>query len=408
MRFLFWILGLFVSAVGLAVVVRSSYGNVVFFWPPYRIDLSLNFFLLLLLFFYVLLFLVIKAIHLACKLPSEITAYRNRKKESESNQALKESLKAFFEGQFTQSGKMAEKAMEWEYNRACAAMIAAYAFHALRLPGRRDMFLETAERDPLFGTACRVTQAKWLIDDHKPLDALKVIDRLNAEGIQYLHLQQMSLEANRLAGNWSAVVELVHSLEPGRILPETVAGLLEKQACENILSVSAQDIETVKTIWKAVPADWQKKPSIALRAARIFYHAGLLDESRNIMTRALHADWDADLMCAYSEFSSEKNSVDLEKRIECCLQWEENYSIHPQWMLALGELYYRQNDFERARFYFERTLEKQPESSLLSRTHFLLAQLCEKSGQPEQAAYHYKKSSLVIQTESVLIAGQQE
>lgn len=160
MRFLLWILGLFVSAVGLAVVVRSSYGNVVFFWPPYRIDLSLNFFLLLLLFFYVLLFLVIKAIHLACKLPSEITAYRNRKKESESNQALKESLKAFFEGQFTQSGKMAEKAMEWEYNRACAAMIAAYAFHALRLPGRRDMFLETAERDPLFGTACRVTQAK--------------------------------------------------------------------------------------------------------------------------------------------------------------------------------------------------------------------------------------------------------
>ena len=79
-----------------------------------------------------------------------------------------------------------------------------------------------------------------------------------------------------------------------------------------------------------------------------------------------------------------------------------------QWMLALGELYYRQNDFERARFYFERTLEKQPESFLLSKTHFLLAQLCEKSGQSEQAAYHYRESSLVIQTESVLIAGQQE
>ena len=45
MRILLWLLTLFASAIGLAVLARFNPGNVVLFYPPYRVDLSLNFFL---------------------------------------------------------------------------------------------------------------------------------------------------------------------------------------------------------------------------------------------------------------------------------------------------------------------------------------------------------------------------
>ena len=125
MRIFLWILGLFATAVGLAVLVRFNAGNVVFFWPPYRVDISLNFFLLLLVLLIILLFLVFKAIHMALRLPSRISQIREQKKEQESNQALRQSLKALFEGRFVQAQKAAEKAWEWEKNRGYAALIGA-------------------------------------------------------------------------------------------------------------------------------------------------------------------------------------------------------------------------------------------------------------------------------------------
>ena len=82
MRIFLWILGLFATAVGLAVLVRFNAGNVVFFWPPYRVDISLNFFLLLLVLLIILLFLVFKAIHMALRLPSRISQIREQKKRA--------------------------------------------------------------------------------------------------------------------------------------------------------------------------------------------------------------------------------------------------------------------------------------------------------------------------------------
>ena len=48
MRIFLWLVVLLATAIGLAVMARFNAGNVVLFYPPYRVDLSLNFFLLLL------------------------------------------------------------------------------------------------------------------------------------------------------------------------------------------------------------------------------------------------------------------------------------------------------------------------------------------------------------------------
>ena len=94
------LLALFATAIGLAVVARFNPGNVVLFYPPYRIDLSLNFFLLLVALLFLLIYVVVRTVRITQKMPGRVAAYRQERREREGNKALRDALKALFEGRF--------------------------------------------------------------------------------------------------------------------------------------------------------------------------------------------------------------------------------------------------------------------------------------------------------------------
>ena len=51
MRAALWFLALFGMAVAIALFAGNNQGTITLFWPPYRIDMSLNLFLFLLRIF---------------------------------------------------------------------------------------------------------------------------------------------------------------------------------------------------------------------------------------------------------------------------------------------------------------------------------------------------------------------
>ena len=110
MRIFLSLVILFAAAIGLAVGARFNPGNVVFFYPPYRIDLSLNLFIVLAALLFIVLFTVINALRSAQQMPQRVAAYRRDKREREGNRALREALKALFEGRFGHAEKAAARA----------------------------------------------------------------------------------------------------------------------------------------------------------------------------------------------------------------------------------------------------------------------------------------------------------
>ena len=62
MRAALWLLALFGAAVAMALFAGSNPGTVTFFWPPYRVDLSLNLVLLLLLAGFTLLYAALRGL----------------------------------------------------------------------------------------------------------------------------------------------------------------------------------------------------------------------------------------------------------------------------------------------------------------------------------------------------------
>ena len=62
MRAALWLLSLFGMAVAVALFAGNNQGTITVFWPPYRLDLSLNLVLLLLALLFVTLHLALRAL----------------------------------------------------------------------------------------------------------------------------------------------------------------------------------------------------------------------------------------------------------------------------------------------------------------------------------------------------------
>jgi len=394
MRLFLWILALFATAVGLAVTARFNAGNVVLFYPPYRIDVSLNFFVLLLALLFVALHFIFNAIDSARKMPARVAAYRQQKGERDSDHALREALKALFEGRFVQAEKAADRAGKLPENTGAAALIGAKAAHALQQADRRDAYLDSLKKDKDFKTARLVTAIELLVDDHQTQAALDAISELNASGTRHIHAQRWALKANQQAKNWDEVLRLVQSLDKHHAIHPALSNRLRELAYEDLLTHHSHDPESIRRVWQKIPSDDRKRPYIAVKAAEMFRKQGLDEEARTLITRALDSEWDDRLVRAFRQSAADEDSPELLGQIERCEKWAKERPTDPALMLTLGTLCLKQKLWGKAQRHLEQTVYYASEPVLKQEAHLKLAMLHESLTQPDEAALHYRQSAL--------------
>jgi HemY protein len=394
MRLLLWLLTLFATAIGLAIATRFNTGNVVFFYPPYRIDLSLNFFVALVLVSFVLLYAIVRAVRVAQGLPERVLAYRRRKRQDESNQALRDALKALFEGRFGQAEKAATRAAQWADNAGLAALIAARAAHRMRQSERRDVWLASTENDETLNTARLMTTLEMQVDAHQTKEALAVVDELNTSGTRHLQALQWALKAHQQAGNWSEVLRLVQTLDKRKALHPALSNRLTEMAYEHLLADRSHDAESLRRLWASVPNVDRLQPHIAARAADAFNERGLHDDARALLEKALAAHLDVRLLRCYRDATAAAGSPALLGQIERCEDWLAKRSNDPELQLTLGLFCLRQKLWGKAQRHLERALADAVAPRTMREAHLGLAQLYDALEQPDKAAAHYRQCAL--------------
>ncbi len=394
MRLFLWLLILCATAIGLAVTARFNPGNVVLFYPPYRIDLSLNLFLLLALLAYLLVTLIVDAIRSTKEMPGKVAKYRREKREREGNRALREALKSLFEGRFGHAEKAARRASESPENAGLAALIGARAAHRMRQSERRDQWLQSVKPDMTLKAASLMTQIELLIDENKPAAALDAVRELSASGTRHIHALRLALKANERVRNWPEVLRLVRSLDNHNALHPALSRRLKEMAYSDLLGDRAHDSESMLRLWSSVPLADRLQPYIAARAASAFNVRGLHAQSRAIVERALDGGWDDRLMRAYRDSAAEVGSPALLAQIERCEVWQRSHPTDCELQLTLGALCLKQKLWGKAQRHLEQALSDASEATMVREVHLKLAQLHEALRQPEQAAVHYRQCAL--------------
>jgi HemY protein len=394
MRIFLSLIILLAAAIGLAVGARFNPANVVLFYPPYRVDMSLNLFLLVLVLLFMLAYGTLRAIRNARQIPLRVAAYRKEKREREGNRALRDSLKALFEGRFGHAEKAATRAADSPENAGLSALIGARAAHRLSQGGRRDEWLVKIQDDASLKTARLMTMMELQIDDHQPEVALDAANELNASGTRHIHALRLALKANQLANNWPEVLRLVRLLDKRSAIHSALSRRLRELAYADLLSDRAHDAESLRRVWSEVPAQDRVQPLVAVRAAGAFNAKGLHDEARTIVEKALGAEWDDRLVVAYGNSAAAEGSHALLAQIERCEDWSRARPNDPELALTLGTLCLRQKLWGKAQRHLDQALSDATGAETVRAAHLKLAQLHEALNQPVEAAAHYRQCAL--------------
>jgi HemY protein len=394
MRVFLWLLALMAAAIGIAVTARYNPGNVVLFYPPYRMDLSLNFFVVLQILLFVLLYALVRAFRATTGMPARVAEYRQRKREREGNKGLRDALKALFEGRFGHAEKAALRAADLPENAGVAALIGARAAHRMRQNVRRDQWLARIADDATMKTARLMTMTELLVDDHQPEAALAAVRELNASGTRHIHALQWSLKAEQQAKNWPEVLRLVRSLDKHRALHPALSARLRELAYEDLLSDKAHDAESIMRVWTTIPTVDRVKPYVACRAATALNARGLHDEARQVAEESLKANWDERVVRSYRDAAAPAGSAALLAQIEHCEGWLAERPTDAELALTLGSLCLKQKLWGKAQRYLEQALSDATDPPMVREAHLKLAQLHEALQQPEEAASHYRQCAL--------------
>ena len=394
MRVFLWLLALMAAAIGIAVTARFNPGNVVFFYPPYRIDLSLNLFLVLTALLFGFLYVLMRAFAATISMPRKVAAYRQQKRERDGNKGLRDALKALFEGRFGHAEKAAARAAELPDNAGLAALIGARAAHRMRQGSRRDHWLASVAHDNSLKTARLMTMTELLVDDHRPQAALEAVAELSASGMRHIHALQWSMKAHQQAKNWPEVLRLVRLLDKHKALHPALSARLRELAYDALLSDRTHDAESILRVWSTIPSSDRVKPFVAARAAGAFNARGLHDEARAAAEEALGAEWDDRVVRAYRDAAGAAGSPALLAQIEHCEIWMRARPTDAELALTLGSLCLKQKLWGKAQRYLEQALSDATEARMVREAHLKLAQMHDALQQGDQAASHYRQCAL--------------
>ncbi len=394
MRLLLWLVALMAGAIGIAVTARFNPGNVVFFYPPHRIDLSLNLFVVLMALLFLVMYGLLRALRATVSMPARVAAYRQRKRERDGNKGLRDALKALFEGRFGHAEKAAARAAELPDNAGLAALIGARAAHRMRQSTRRDQWLAGIAHDNAMKTARLMTMTELLVDDHQPEAALEAVAELTASGTRHIHALQWSLKAQQQARNWPEVLRLVRLLDKHKALHPALSARLRELSYDAMLSDSAHDTESIQRVWSTVPTADRIQPFIAARAVAALNARGLHDAARETAEQALAATWDERVVRAYRDSAAPSGSPSLLAQIEHCESWMRERPTDAELALTLGSLCLKQKLWGKAQRYLEQALSDATEPRMVREAHLKLAQMHEALGQAEDATAHFRQCAL--------------
>lgn len=287
MRAALWFLGLFGVAVAIALFAGNNQGAVSVFWPPYRVDLSVNLVLLLLALLFVVLHLALRALAALFALPGLARRWRIQHQERTIHLALLDALAHLIAGRFVRARKAAETVLGRDaamknsgealtysaHLRALAHLLAAESAQALRDKAAREAHLaqaleQTARRDGQeIRDGVQLRAAHWALQDHDASGALRLLDELAQGTARRTLALRLRLRAARAARQPLQALETARLLTKHRAFSELAArGLLRALALE--LVATAHDSDQMKKVWQQLDASERETPEVAMEACR--------------------------------------------------------------------------------------------------------------------------------------------
>ena len=296
MRAALWLLALFGVAVAAALFAGNNQGTLTLYWPPYRIDFSLNMVVLLLVTSFVTVYAALRALAALLELPHQARRWRVQQKERAMHSAMLDALTHMLAGRFIRSRKAAlsalvkeealaaanEKVPHGHHLRALAHMVAAESSHALQDRATRESQLQLAlGLAPAGGSAheqelregVQMRGARWALDDRDAGAALERLAALPHGAARRTLALRIKLKATRLARQTQDALDTARLLGKHRAFSADAAQSIVRGLAIELIN-SAHDPSQLQQTWQQLEQLERNMPELAIHAAQRLVNLG--------------------------------------------------------------------------------------------------------------------------------------
>ena len=293
MRAALWFLALFGVAVASALFAGNNHSTVTLFWPPYRLDMSLNLVLLVGVGLFLVVWLAMRALDGLMALPREARRWRIQHQERQIQAGLLDAMAHLAAGRFIRARKTAERVINQERNlasvepegldasyarrsqrlRAMLYLLAADSAHALQDHAVRDQHLaqalaEANEREMQdMREAVQLTATRWAVQDRDWSMAQQRFGELPQGAARRTLALRLRFKMARLSNRKLPALEIARLLGKHRAFSAAgTQSLLRTLSIEFLLD--AKDPAQMAQSWARLDKNEQAMPEVALTAAR--------------------------------------------------------------------------------------------------------------------------------------------
>lgn len=286
MRASLWLMALFAVAAVSALFAGNNHGTVTLYWPPHRVDLSLNLVLLILALGFVTLHLALRAMSAMLRIPQRARDWRLSQRERTIYATLLDAWFHLLSGRFVRARKAAEMVATLEESvqrsgeqlphagrlRAMAHMLAAESAHSVQDRTRRDVnfdkaFAQTGQRDAQDAReGVQMRAARWAFDDRDADAAMQWLDQLPVGAARRTIALRLRFKAARLSGKSRLALETARQLTKHRAFSEAAGRSIARGLAIEMIQ-SAHDQVQIQTVWDALNKDEQALVDVAVEAA---------------------------------------------------------------------------------------------------------------------------------------------
>jgi HemY protein len=287
MRAALWLLALFGVAVAIALFAGNNQGTVTVYWPPYRLDLSLNLVLLLLFLAFAFLHAALQALSALFDLPRQALRWRAQQKERAVHAFLLDSISHLLAGRFIRARKSAEQSLAHERSlsageqklanaaqiRALAHLLAAEGAQALQDRAAREDHLQRAlaeapTRDPQeTREGAMMRAARWALQDRDPEAAMGWLKGLPQGAARRTLALRIKLKAARLSRHTDEALETARLLAKHRAFSPDAAHSIVRGLAADLLN-DAHDVAQLQRAWSSLEPAERLMPELAIHAAQ--------------------------------------------------------------------------------------------------------------------------------------------
>jgi HemY protein len=282
MKTLFWLLGVSAVAVLLALLMGYNVATVSVFWPPHRVDLSLNLALIGLLALFVLTHVALKAIGALRQLPTQARRWRQQQLERVVVTALLDAVTQLLAGRFSRAQVQGSQALEHLSSAACrdwpqraewtalSHLLLAEAAHGLRETDSRNthvqLLIDSAATPDAAREGAVMRALRWAMEDRDLDAAQRWWQQLPQGAARRIHALRLKLRLARLQQQPVEALDTARLLAKHGAFSRVVARSLVRSLAQDAVQ-AAEDLSQLQSVWKNLSPAEQAMPEIVLAVA---------------------------------------------------------------------------------------------------------------------------------------------